>query len=216
MENNIQLEQPKANRSFLEKWESKNIWVRDAKLEDAEELQQLCNKSEYLRKWEGTDPIDPKHMEKMILEGDLPPNGTKENFKIQGFYLKETNQLIGYMTYYFGYPEEDILWLNFLFIDPEFQGKGYSSEIINRFMELLKSTTYNKVRLLVKLKNWPAMRFWTKHHFTKIISYHGDAILSEQTFAGLVIEREVEKNRKVDKWTRNLSPCPHIPFSKIL
>lgn len=176
---------------FLEQWDTQNIFVRDANLEDADDLQQLCEKSEYLRKWEGNGPIDPNHMEKTILEGDLPPNGKIENFKIQAFYLKHSNQLIGYMTYYLGFPEEDIVFLNFLFIDPDLQGQGFSGEIIEQFMELLQTTSYTRVRLLVKLKNWPAMRFWTKHNFNNIISYHGDAVLSDTTFAGLLIEREV-------------------------
>lgn len=176
---------------FSKQWDSQNILVRDADLEDADALQQLCEKSEYLRKWEGNGPIDPKYSEKVILEGDLPPNGKKENFKIQAFYLKDSNQLIGYMTYYLGFPEEDIIFLNFLFIDPDFQGKGYSVEIIDRFFELMQAIPYTRVRLLVKLKNWPAMRFWTKQKFTKIIRYYGDPVLSDDTFAGLVIEREV-------------------------
>lgn len=138
-------------------------------------------------------PIDPNHIEKTILEGDLPPNGKKENFKIQAFYLKDSNKLIGYMTYYLGYPAEDIVFLNFLFIDPDLQGQGFSSEIIEQFMGLLQKTSYTRVRLLVKLKNWPAMRFWTKHNFKKIISYYGDSVLSDTTFAGLVIEREVKE-----------------------
>jgi len=178
-------------RELFMQWESLNIFVRDANLEDADALQELCNKSDYLRKWEGNGPIDPKHIEKTILEGDLPPNGKKENFKIQSFYLKETNELIGYMTYYLGYPEDDIVFLNFLFIDPDYQSKGYSSEIIQQFMDMLRATPYKRVRLLVKLKNWPAIRFWTKHKFTEIISYYGDSIHADDTFAGLVIQREV-------------------------
>ena len=183
-------------KEYFNQWETANIFVKDARLEEADVLQLLCEKSEYLRKWEGNPPIDPKHIEKTIIEGDLPPNGKKENFKIQSFYLKGTGQLVGYMTYYFGYPKEDIIFLNFLFIDPDDQGKGYSSEIVQKFMELVQVTPFNKVQLLVKLKNWPAIRFWTKHQFTTIIGYYGDAVHSDNTFAGLILEREVKHFKK--------------------
>ncbi|MFD2442481.1 GNAT family N-acetyltransferase [Bacillus sp. CGMCC 1.16607] len=176
---------------ILDKWESNRMWIRDVTLDEADVLQELCEKSDYLRKWEGNEEIDPEHIKKTILEGDLPPNGVRGNFKIQSFHLKSTNELVGYITYYFGYPTEEIVWINFLFIDPIYQGKGYSKEIINRLEELLRETTFSKIRLLVKLKNWPAIRFWTSLQFTKIIGYYGDKILSDETFAGLVIEKEL-------------------------
>lgn len=180
-----------SEKSLFNRWETERLIIGDVTLEEANEVQLLCEKSEYLRKWEGNDPIDPDHIRKSIVEGDLPPHGIRDNFKIQSFRLQSTNQLVGYITYYFGYPVDDIVWISFLFVDPEHQGHGYSKEVINRFLDLLRETRFTKVRLLVKLKNWPAIRFWTSLKFTKIVSYYGDAILSDDTFAGLVIEREL-------------------------
>lgn len=121
----------------------------------------------------------------------MPPGGVKEHFKIQHFRLKSNQNLVGYMTNYFGYQEEDVVFINFLFIDPNLQRLGYSKEVIGQFLKLLKDTKYKRVRLLVKLKNWPAIRFWTSMKFYKIVSYYGDSVLSEETFAGLVLEKEI-------------------------
>lgn len=177
---------------MFDRWETDRLVVSDATLEEADVLQVLCEKSDYLRMWEGNEPIEPDHIKKTILEGDLPPNGVKENFRIQTFRVKSTNELVGYMTYYFGYPTEEIVWINFLFVDPDYQGTGFSMEVMTVFNELLMSTHISKIRLLVKLKNWPAMRFWTGLGYDKIISYYGDKVLSDETFAGLVIEKEVK------------------------
>ena len=89
---------------MLEKWETERLEVIDSNLKDANEIQEICEKSDYLRKWEGNALINPHHIKNTIIEGDLPPGGVKEHFKIQHFRLKTNQNLVGYMTYYFGYP----------------------------------------------------------------------------------------------------------------
>ena len=51
---------------------------------------------------------------------------------------------------------------------------------------------YKKIRLGVHLKNWPALRFWTKIGFDKIIDIVGDELYSADTFASVILEKALD------------------------
>ena len=97
--------------------------------------------------------------------------------------------MIGFLAIYHGFPTADIVWINYLFIHPDFQGKGYGQELVYGLDDKVKSLGFTTMRALVDVKNWPALRFWTQAGFGKIIQYLGDKILSEQTYAHLILEK---------------------------
>jgi len=45
--------------------------------------------------------------------------------------------------------------------------------------------------LVVDIKNWSAMRFWVQEGFDKIIEMVGDKVISEETFAHLILEKSL-------------------------
>ncbi len=44
---------------------------------------------------------------------------------------------------------------------------------------------YTHTRVNIAVKNWPAIRFWTKAGFNEISGIFGDRIHSENTFANI-------------------------------
>ncbi len=52
------------------------------------------------------------------------------------------------------------------------------------------------MRLGVALKNWPALRFWTRAGFDRIITVKGDEIFSESTSAFLVREEPLASPKR--------------------
>jgi RimJ/RimL family protein N-acetyltransferase len=181
-------------------WETQHLVVKDCGAADVPELDQIQTACRYMEAWSGWN--EPEHFERseaerpeqstlaFITEGELPPNGSKEFWRAQSLRLSDTGQMIGFLAiYHHGYPTADFVWINYLLIHPDFQGKGYGQELVCGLCDQVKSLGYTRMRTLVDLKNWPALRFWSQAGFDKIIQYLGDKIISEKTFAHLILEK---------------------------
>ena len=172
-------------------WETQHLKIEDSLLADIPDLDKIFAACAYMEEWSGwkSEPGSAKSMLPMLTEGELPPNGSKEFFRLQSLRLSGTGQMIGFLALYHGFPTANFVWIGYLFIHPDFQGKGYGQELVCGLSDKVKSLGYSGMRTLVDVKNWPALRFWVQGGFDKIIQYHGDKILSENTFAHLTLEK---------------------------
>jgi len=169
--------------------------VEDSAPAEATELQQVHDACAYIEAWTGalTDSQHDQQMLSALQEGDLPPGGSKEFFRLQSIRLKATPQLIGFAEVYHGYPTVDIFWVGFLGIHPAYQNQGYGREVVQGLIEVVAGLhAYSAIRLGVALKNWPALRFWTAAGFDRIVEIRGDKVHSDQSFAFLYLERRLE------------------------
>ena len=121
---------------------------------------------------------------KALTEGILPPNGTMENYVFYSIYLGD--EIIGYFDYYLGFPNDDTVYISFVFIKDEYRGNGYAKEIILDFCDKMGGDGFKYIRLTVQLKNWNALKFWYKLGFSKIASL--DIQIEEQANFELVKE----------------------------
>jgi diamine N-acetyltransferase len=174
-----------------DRWQTHHLVVKDSVLEDIPELDQVLIACAYMEQWSGwkSEPGSTKSMLPMLTEGELPPNGSKEFFRLQSLRLSGTGQMIGFLAVYHGYPTADFVWINYLLVHPDFQGKGFGQELVCGLCAEVQSLAYPGMRTLVDVKNWPALRFWVQQGFDRIIQYHGDKIISENTFAHLTLEK---------------------------
>jgi RimJ/RimL family protein N-acetyltransferase len=96
--------------------------------------------------------------------GDLPPNGTKENFEMLTVFC--IDEIIGYLTFYKGYPDSATAYICFLFLTV--RGNGYGKEIAEAMTTYLNENGFSKIKLAVSLKNWNGIKFWQKCGFDKL------------------------------------------------
>jgi diamine N-acetyltransferase len=182
-------------------WETAHLVVKDSIMADLPELDHVFAGCAYMQEWSGwgiayfppegskTDDHPESAAYTLLTEGELPPNGSKEFFRLQSIRLRDTGQMIGFVSMYHGYPTANIVGITYLFIHPDFQGKGHGQELVCGLCDQLMELEFTAIRLLVDVKNWPALRFWVQAGFDKIIQYHGDKILSDKTFAHLTLEK---------------------------
>ena len=172
-------------------WETQHLVVKDGMLDGIPELDHIFAACAYIGEWSGWK--EEGHPEQstlsLLTEGELPPNGSKEFYRLQSLRLSDTGQMIGLLAIYHGFPTANIVWILNLFIHPDFQGKGYGQELVCSLSDIVQSLGFTGMRLLVDVKNWPALQFWVQGGFDKIIQYQGDKILSEKTFAHLILEK---------------------------
>jgi ribosomal protein S18 acetylase RimI-like enzyme len=173
------------------RWHTQLLTVKDSTVDDLPELDQILTACAYIEEWSGwkSENHSEKSMLSNLTEGDLPPNGSKEFFRLQSIRLHDTGRMIGFLEMYHGFPTTEIVWIVFLAIIPDCQGKGYAQELVCGLSDKVKRLGFTGMRLLVDVKNWPALRFWVQAGFDKIIQIQGDKIISENTFAHLILEK---------------------------
>lgn len=129
----------------------------------------------------------PSSPEICFREGLLPPNKSKEDFKMLSCYINNT--LIGRVTILKGYPEDDIYYIGIIYLVDTEKHKGYGKIIINLLCDYFRANKMTRVRVCVALKNWDGIRFWHRCGFDRITSTSYDVSYSEETFATIELEK---------------------------
>lgn len=172
--------------------ETDRLIIRDAVFDECEKLQTLNEASDYLEKWVGWKTPDDYAL-RTFAEGNLPPGGKKEFFRLKTICLKDTSEIVGTIELYHGYPTEDSLCIGWMFIHPAHQKHGYALEAFKYLAGEASKSNFNKIRLGVHLKNWPALRFWYKSGFDRIAGIIGDAEHSEVSNATMILEYTIKQ-----------------------
>jgi len=176
------------------KWDTRQLTVEDSTLDEVQELQQINDVIPSIRGWTGVEaedePEDP--MLFALTEGALPPNGSKELFRLQSIRLNQTNQLIGFLGTYQGFPSADTFWVTVIAIHPSFQGQGYGRELMRELSDIVKQLeTLTRMRTFVSLKNWPSLRFFSQGGFDKIVIIAGDKVHSDEADSFIMPEKSL-------------------------
>lgn len=166
------------------------IVIKDSIMSECEKLQEVYSTGSYLEKWVG-EACEDDYINIRLAEGDIPPVSwaRKENYALKSVY--RGSEIIGILEVYHGYPQENVLWVGYLFLSPEHQGKGYGQKIIGALRDEARNCGFEKIGIGVHLKNWPALRFWTKAGFDRVIKVTGDKVHSENTFAVIALEKNL-------------------------
>lgn len=74
----------------------------------------------------------------------------------------ENNQIIGYVTYFFGYYTwiGKSLYMDDLYVKPEYRANGIGTKLINKVIEFAKDSECHKLRWQVSEWNKPAIGFY--------------------------------------------------------
>lgn len=168
--------------------------IKDATIDELVDLQHICSTWEDKELVEG-EPFEPNYIFKCLTEGDLPPieNASRKHYCLKSIYSKGQCEIIGFIDIYHGYPTLDTLWISIFVLNKDFQNKGFGQEVIEALVMDATDTIYCKIGLAVHLKNWKALRFWTKSSFDKIIRIYGDRVFGQDNYALIGLEKKVSE-----------------------
>jgi len=174
------------NKLFMSQfWDTERLIVRDAHLHDVDKLQEIYTQSQNTEGWTSEVELTADYILKGIIEGHLPPDGKKECFSIQLISLKSSSEIIGFIEFYQGYPDKEVLYIGTLLFSEDYRNKGYGQEIMSKSFTEAIEAGFQQVRLGVALKNWQGIYFWTKLGFDRIIKFSGDKVFAKDSFAML-------------------------------
>lgn len=169
---------------ILDTWSSQRLIISNLQEEEISVVQDLYETSRYMNQWDGQE-YNPEHIRNCFVEGNLPPDGKLENYRIQTIRNNEDQTIIGILSVYHGHPAIESIYLEFLYIDRSIQKQGFGQEFINTFIELTTDLGYKEIRINVSMKNWSAIKFWIKSGFNNVSGIYGDSEYSEHTYANL-------------------------------
>lgn len=179
------------------KLESNRLILKEATLAEANELQNIYEEWDDKELLEGSK-AEEGYIKNSILEGDLPPvdGASKDKYSLKAIYLRENNEIIGFVDSYFGYPQETTVWISIFVISKEYRKNGYAQEALSLIVQDYSKEGCKKIGIGVYLKNWRGLRFWTKAGFNKVIGVFGDKDYSDHTYAFIGLEKEIANQDK--------------------
>ena len=178
-------------------WETERLVVQDSILDEAPDLQQVVDKTPEIRG--GLSESDLSNRDRpdrpvvsWLMEPSLPPNGSKEFARTQSVRVKDTSALIGLLIIYHGFPAADVFYVHTLALAPEFQGQGYGPELAQGLSDKVERMgTYARMQLFANVKNWRALRFWTRAGFDRVVEIRGDKVHSADADAYVLLEKSL-------------------------
>ena len=189
----------KSKNTIPARWKTQRMTIADTTMDETSDLQMIYEDG-FDQEWIGKK-YKPKqnYFKKYIINPELPPKGKKSLHRLQTIRLKNENSVIGYLDIYHGWPKKNILWLGDIFLHSKVYGHNYGREIIYNLIKEIKKFEYKYMRCSVRLKNWPAIRFWARVGFSKVVGYLGDKDYGVNKFADLILEMDINARRK-EEW----------------
>lgn len=170
-------------------WTTERLNVRDSVEEDLPQLERVLKSNSGTLLLEGMRNPDPDELRRWLFEGNLPPDGQKERHRLQTVSRKDNDEIIGYLSVYHGYPDPDNVYIASLSIRHDCQKIGFGGEVIDQMPFLKGLKDFPTHRLVVTVRNWGALQFWTRHGFTKIVKVTGSLHLEDGSSARLELEK---------------------------
>lgn len=166
-----------------ELWATERMIMRDANLQDVGRLQEIYSHSQTTEGWIWEDKLTPKYILEGLNKGHLPPGGRKEFYKIQAMTPKRSSEIVGFIEFYQGYPNQDILYIGTLLLGRDYRNQRYGQEVIHKLCDQARKLGFSQARLGVTLKNWLGIYFWTKLGFNLILKFRGEKLLTKDSVA---------------------------------
>ncbi|WP_078433712.1 hypothetical protein [Metabacillus halosaccharovorans] len=100
-------------------WGTKKRLIKDLVEQEIHTVQKIFEQGSYVSQWDGRG-VDKKYVYRCFTDGDLPPNGIKDNDKIQTIRIQGNNDVVGLLTTYQDYPNPKTMYITNLYIDLEY------------------------------------------------------------------------------------------------
>ncbi len=102
----------------------------------------------------------------MFLKYRAPQQNPLFAGRMQIYVVRDGDQLIGFIAYYMKNPEAG--FLNFLDINPEFRGKGYSKQLVQHALDDMISHGARSITIVTYPHNAAALKLYTGFGFVEI------------------------------------------------
>jgi ribosomal protein S18 acetylase RimI-like enzyme len=170
-------------------WHTDRLRISDTMEEDLPALVLVLESNRETLIMEGMGEAHGDELRRWLDEGCLPPGGRKECHRLQTICRIADGEVIGYLSVYHGYPDQTTVYIGTLSIRRDCYSQGFGSEVVEQMLALHGLKEYPSQRLLVTIRNWGAVRFWTRHGFTQVTRVLGELCKGDGSTAKLELVR---------------------------
>ncbi len=176
-------------------WNTERLLLRNVAAGDSTRLHAIFNANAHIGAWDPTfQPVLQAEMDGVVADSLAGRNARGHAFQMQaicwGADGEQPGEVIGYFHWVLGAPKPDLIWISLMVIDPAVQNRRCGSEALAGLGRQLRNLqTYRAAWVEVWLKNWPALRLWTKAGFDRIVKIGGDPVLTADGNASVVLEQ---------------------------
>ena len=142
---------------------SKNYSVRILEEADIEMLIEICRQNTVFYEYTEARPTRENILDDMNV---TPPGITMDKKYYFGFF--DDRDMVAIMDLIDGYPRQEIAYIGFFMMNPQYQGKQIGTAIINDVVEYLQDKGKTSVRLAIDKGNPQSSHFWKKNGFEVI------------------------------------------------
>ncbi len=171
-------------------WQTDRLRISDTMEDDLPALMRILESNRETLTMEGTGEPDSEELRRWLDEGCLPPGGRKECHRLQTICRIADGEAIGYLSVYHGHPDPTTVYLGTLSIRRDCHNQGFGSEVVEKISALRGLKEYRSQRLIVTVRNWGAVRFWTRHGFTRVTRVLGELCKGDGSTAKLELMRD--------------------------
>lgn len=173
-------------------WSTTRTRVTDVRLEDVRELTDVIASASDLSELDPTfRRVDAKEIADLVALS-LARNGS-EFFQMQAIRLTDEPAIVGYWHCRFVPNVSGVVGLSIFVLRPEYRRAGYGSEVVERLLQLLRENAFRAVWARVYLRHIDALRFWTRHGFTRVAERKGNHVHLEDGHASIILEHSFDR-----------------------
>jgi diamine N-acetyltransferase len=179
------------NKLIPNSWNTEKYRISNTYENEVPLLQEIQNSCFYINSWDKQieDTVLTNTIIEKMQKANESLNNKKEIIVLQTIKTIDSDEIYGFIECYHGYPDDGYFCISDLEILPKYQNSGCGSNIVQKLLSIVESLGYKHIYIATGLKNWPAIRFWYKNGFDKIINVIGDRIYSEKAFSTIVLEK---------------------------
>lgn len=179
-------------REFLpDSWETSRCLLSRVNESALSSVQQVFSENSDVLELLGEPEPPLKLAQQFVSYASLPPGGVR--WREQRFLIQdsEDSETVGILSVYFGYPTPETIYIGTLFLRPMCQRRGFGCEVVGELERRAVQMGFSGARAAVGLKNWPALRFWTKCGYSRIAKIKGEAEYGPAGTANVELEKDI-------------------------
>lgn len=150
------------------RWETRRCFLTEITPDAEEMLTTMFSENPELLEQYRPGVLPQEAAADIAVQRPLPPGGVIWRDRAYLVRELESRETCGFVVLYFGYPTPETVYIRSMYLRPYCRGTGMGRQLLSALEEQALALGFREARVMVGLKDWSALRFWTGCGFGRI------------------------------------------------
>ena len=150
------------------RWETRRCFLTEITPDAEEMLTTMFSENPELLEQYRPGVLPQEAAADIAVQRPLPPGGVIWRDRAYLVRELESRETCGFVVLYFGYPTPETVYIRSMYLRPYCRGTGMGRQLLAALEEQALALGFREARVMVGLKDWSALRFWTGCGFGRI------------------------------------------------